>query len=53
MGNVENPIYVGGGIGDDEDLKRCYDIGIQGVLIGTCIHRGTLNLREIIERYRD
>ena len=43
MGNVENPIYVGGGIGDDEDLKRCYDIGIQGVLIGT--RRGGLNER--------
>ncbi|GBF35895.1 MAG TPA: HisA/HisF family protein [Methanothermococcus okinawensis] len=53
MKKVENPIYVGGGVRDEKDLKRCYDMGIQGVLIGTGIHRGTLNLREIIERYRD
>ena len=52
-GDVNNPIYVGGGVRDEEDLKRCYNMGIQGVLIGTGIHRGTLNLREIIERYRD
>ncbi|HIQ38855.1 MAG TPA: HisA/HisF family protein [Methanothermococcus okinawensis] len=53
MKKVENPIYVGGGVRDEEDLKRCYDMDIQGVLIGTGIHRGTLNLRKIIERYRD
>lgn len=53
MKKVENPVYVGGGVRDEEDLKRCYDMGIQGVLIGTGIHKGTLNLREIIERYRD
>ena len=53
MGKVENPVYIGGGVRDEGDLRRCYDMGIQGVLIGTAIHRGTLKLREIIERYRD
>ena len=52
-GEVDNPLYVGGGVRDEGDLERCYYMGIQGVLIGTGIHRGTFNLREIIERYRD
>lgn len=50
---VENPIYVGGGVKDERDLQRCYDLGIEGVLIGTGIHRGTLNLKEIIKKYRE
>ncbi|HID47908.1 MAG TPA: HisA/HisF family protein [Methanothermococcus okinawensis] len=53
MEKVENPLYVGGGVKDEEDLERCYYMGIQGILIGTAIHRGTLKLREIIEKYRD
>ncbi|AXI25004.1 hypothetical protein CFE53_02070 [Methanofervidicoccus sp. A16] len=53
MKNVENPVYVGGGVRDEEDLKRCYNMGIQGVLIGTGIHKGILKLKEIIERYRN
>jgi len=53
MREVENPLYVGGGVRDEKDLERCYHMGIQGVLIGTGIHRGTFNLREIVERYRD
>jgi len=52
INKTDNPIYVGGGIRDEGDLKECHNLGIQGVLLGTVIHKGILNLREIIERYR-
>ncbi|WP_423793234.1 HisA/HisF family protein [Methanocaldococcus indicus] len=52
LDKTNNPIYVGGGIKDLEDLEKCYNLGIDGVLIGTAIHNGTLRLKEIIERFR-
>ena len=48
---VDNPIYIGGGIRDEEDVKIAYDLGVNGVLIATAIHKGILNLRELIEKY--
>lgn len=52
INKTDNPIYVGGGVRDKGDLRECHNLGIQGVLLGTVIHKGILNLREIIERYR-
>lgn len=51
MDKTNNPIYIGGGIKDENDLKDAHDLGAQGVLIATAIHRGVLNLKEIIEKY--
>ena len=52
MDKTNNPIYIGGGIKDKNDLKDAYDLGTQGVLIATAIHRGILDLKEIIEKYK-
>jgi phosphoribosylformimino-5-aminoimidazole carboxamide ribotide isomerase len=51
INKVDNPIYIGGGIRDEEDVKIAYDLGVNGVLIATAIHKGILNLRELIEKY--
>ncbi|WP_292460345.1 HisA/HisF family protein [Methanothermococcus sp.] len=48
---TNNPIYIGGGIKDENDLKDAYDLGAQGVLIATAVHKGILDLKEIIEKY--
>lgn len=48
---TDNPVYVGGGIKSEEDLIVSKDMGVEGVLIGTTIHDGTLDLREIIQKY--
>ncbi|ABR54895.1 hisA/hisF family protein [Methanococcus vannielii SB] len=48
---TKNPIYVGGGIKSEHDLKILNDIGVFGVLIGTTIHNGTLDLKKIIQKY--
>ncbi|MCQ6253419.1 HisA/HisF family protein [Methanocaldococcus sp.] len=53
MNKTNNPIYVGGGIKGMDDLKICYDLGVDGVLIATAIHKGILNLKEIIHKFKD
>ena len=50
---TNNPIYIGGGIKDENDLKDAYNLGVHGVLIATAVHKGILNLKEIIEKYKD
>ena len=50
---TNNSIYIGGGIKDENDLKDAYNLGAQGVLIATAVHKGILNLKEIIEKYKD
>ncbi len=52
LDETKNPIYIGGGIKDENDLKEAYELGVDGVLIATAIHSGILNLRDIIEKYR-
>ncbi len=49
--NKNNKIYVGGGIKNINDLEKAKNLNVNGVLIGTSIHNGTLNLKEIIEKY--
>ncbi|AEF96475.1 HisA/HisF family protein [Methanotorris igneus] len=51
INKVNNPIYIGGGIRDEEDVKIAYNLGVNGILIATAIHKGILNLRELIEKY--
>ncbi|MDK2790283.1 MAG: phosphoribosylformimino-5-aminoimidazole carboxamide ribotide isomerase [Methanothermococcus sp.] len=51
MDKTNNPVYIGGGIKNENDLKTAGDLGVKGVLIGTSIHNGTLNLKEIIQKY--
>ncbi|ENN96089.1 hisA/hisF family protein [Methanocaldococcus villosus KIN24-T80] len=48
MRKVNNPIYVGGGVRNKEDLKVCVDLGIDGVLVGTALHSGELKLDELL-----
>ncbi|ACX73392.1 hisA/hisF family protein [Methanocaldococcus vulcanius M7] len=47
----KNPIYVGGGIRDITDIEKCYNLGIDGVLVGTAIHRGVIDLEEVIKKF--
>ncbi len=53
LDKTNNPVYVGGGIKGIEDLELCYDLGVDGVLIATAIHKGILDLEEIINRFGD
>ena len=53
LDKTNNPVYVGGGIKGMEDLELCYDLGVDGVLIATAIHKGILDLEEIINRFGD
>jgi phosphoribosylformimino-5-aminoimidazole carboxamide ribotide isomerase len=48
---TDNPIYIGGGIKSEDDLKISKELGISGVLIGTTIHNGKLDLKKIIQKY--
>uniref|UniRef100_A9A8X3 HisA/hisF family protein n=1 Tax=Methanococcus maripaludis (strain C6 / ATCC BAA-1332) TaxID=444158 RepID=A9A8X3_METM6 len=48
---TDNPIYIGGGIKSEDDLKISKELGISGVLIGTTIHNGKLDLKKIIQMY--
>ena len=51
LDKTNNPVYVGGGIKGMEDLELCYNLGVDGVLIATAIHKGILDLEEIINRF--
>ncbi|EHP84039.1 HisA/HisF family protein [Methanotorris formicicus] len=51
INKVDNPIYIGGGIKNEDDIRVAYDLGVDGILIATAIHKGILNLRELIEKY--
>ncbi|MCS3900731.1 phosphoribosylformimino-5-aminoimidazole carboxamide ribotide isomerase [Methanococcus voltae] len=49
--NVKNPVYVGGGVKNIDDISKCKFLGVSGILIGTSLHNGTLNLKELVEKY--
>ncbi|MEO2117599.1 MAG: HisA/HisF family protein [Methanocaldococcus sp.] len=51
LDKTNNPVYVGGGIKGMEDLELCYNLGVDAVLIATAIHKGVLDLEEIINRF--
>ncbi len=41
---VNNPVYVGGGVKGEEDIKTLEDLGVTGVLVGTAIHKGIIKI---------
>ncbi|MFN3383413.1 MAG: HisA/HisF family protein [Archaeoglobaceae archaeon] len=47
----ENPIFVGGGIGSLEDLRKLHEIDCKGALVATAIHGGRLPLDLIQNGY--
>jgi phosphoribosylformimino-5-aminoimidazole carboxamide ribotide isomerase len=47
-GIFEGEIFVGGGIKDLNDILDYYHFGFSGVLIGTALYDGTINLDEIM-----
>ena len=53
LDKTNNPVYVGGGIKGMKDLELCYNLGVDAVLIATAIHKGVLDLEEIINRFSD
>lgn len=53
LDKTNNPVYVGGGIKGMEDLELCYNLGVDAVLIATAIHKGVLDLEEIINKFGD
>jgi len=45
--NFEGEIFVGGGIKDIDNVLDYYDRGFSGLLIGTALYDGTINLKEL------
>lgn len=43
----ENPVYLGGGVSGLEDLEKLKDMGCDGVLVSTAIHRKRIPLELI------
>ncbi len=39
---LTNPIYVGGGISDLSDIERLEEMGVEGAILATAIHRGKI-----------
>ena len=44
-------IIVSGGVSSMEDLKRLYDAGIQGAIIGKALYEGRLDLQEAVKLF--
>ena len=44
-------IIASGGVSSMEDLKRLYDAGIQGALIGKALYEGRLDLQEAVKLF--
>ena len=49
----ERAVYVAGGVGDLDDIKRVADLGARGVLAATALHAGTLTQKEIAALLRE
>ena len=45
------PIVASGGIASMEDLERLAEIGVEGVIVGSALYRGTVDLRQAVERF--
>jgi phosphoribosylformimino-5-aminoimidazole carboxamide ribotide isomerase len=41
------PVLVGGGIRNAEDIEELDGLGVDGVLVATCIHSGELTVQDI------
>ncbi len=47
--NTSFKVLTGGGVRDLEDLKKLEEIGVEGVLIATAIHKGTLKPADFLK----
>ena len=45
------PIVAAGGIASMEDLERVAQIGVEGVIVGSALYRGVVDLRQAVERF--
>jgi len=45
------PIVASGGIASMEDLERVAQIGVEGVIVGSALYRGVVDLRQAVERF--
>ena len=45
------PIVASGGIASMKDLERVAQIGVEGVIVGSALYRGTVDLRQAVERF--
>ncbi len=49
MGVSDNPVLLGGGVSEVEDLEKLRDMGCSGVLIATAVHRKKIPL-DVVKR---
>ena len=45
------PIVASGGVASMEDLERLAEIGVEGVIVGSALYEGTVDLHEAVERF--
>ena len=45
------PIVASGGIASMEDLECVAQIGVEGVIVGSALYRGAVDLRQAVERF--
>ena len=49
---IRLPIVASGGISSMEDLERLADIGVEGVIVGSALYEGIVDLQEAVQRFR-
>ncbi|ADP77959.1 1-(5-phosphoribosyl)-5-((5-phosphoribosylamino)methylideneamino) imidazole-4-carboxamide isomerase [Methanothermus fervidus DSM 2088] len=47
--SVNIPIVYSGGVSSIEDIKKLKNIGVYGVVIGSALYKGKINLKEVLE----
>ncbi len=45
------PIIASGGVSSLQDLERLAEVGVEGVIVGSALYRGLLDLREAVKRF--
>jgi phosphoribosylformimino-5-aminoimidazole carboxamide ribotide isomerase len=51
MEEVRASIISSGGVGSIEDLDLLNDVGVEGVILGTALYEGKINLSEAVRRF--
>ena len=51
MERVDIPIISSGGIGSMADLDRLEEVGVEGVIVGSALYEGAIDLHEAVERF--
>ena len=44
-------IIASGGVGSLEDLERLAEVGVEGVIVGSALYRGAIDLAEAVKRF--